>query len=89
MEHEPIEDIPHCHHHHHHLQYHTHHHHHGPSHDVPRSMGEQNKSHYKYFPLFLTDRSLIANSCVVKFLPLCFSGHGLLSYATKYQKNFA
>ncbi|KAH7246392.1 S-adenosyl-L-methionine-dependent methyltransferase [Fusarium tricinctum] len=50
MEHEAIEDIPHCHHHHHHLQYHTHHHHHGPSHDVPRSMGEQNKSHYNRVP---------------------------------------
>lgn len=53
MEHEPVEDIPHCHHHHHHLQYHTHHHHHGPSHEVPRSMGEQNKAHYKYEPFNL------------------------------------
>ncbi|EXL53916.1 hypothetical protein FOCG_07036 [Fusarium oxysporum f. sp. radicis-lycopersici 26381] len=50
MEHEPVEDIPHCHHHHHHLQYHTHHHHHGPSHEVPRSMGEQNKAHYNNAP---------------------------------------
>lgn len=43
-----VEDIPHCHHHHHHLQYHSHHHHHGPLQDVPRSMGQQNKSHYKF-----------------------------------------
>ncbi|EXK45927.1 hypothetical protein FOXG_07643 [Fusarium oxysporum f. sp. lycopersici 4287] len=50
MEHEPVEDIPHCHHHHHHLQYHTHHHHHGPSHEIPRSMGEQNKAHYNNAP---------------------------------------
>ncbi|KAI7765861.1 hypothetical protein LZL87_000974 [Fusarium oxysporum] len=52
MEHDPVEDIPHCHHHHHHhhLQYHTHHHHHGPSHEVPRSMGEQNKTHYSNAP---------------------------------------
>ncbi|KAG8355049.1 hypothetical protein FVEN_g6970 [Fusarium venenatum] len=43
---QPTEDIPHCHHHHHHLQYHTHHHHHGPLQDVPRSIGQHNKSHY-------------------------------------------
>ncbi|OBS21735.1 hypothetical protein FPOA_08072 [Fusarium poae] len=45
-----VEDIPHCHHHHHHLQYHTHHHHHGPLQDVPRSMGQHNKSHYSNAP---------------------------------------
>ncbi|KAI1040202.1 hypothetical protein LB505_005425 [Fusarium chuoi] len=51
MEREPVEDVPHCHHHHHHLQYHAHHHHHhGPSHEVPRSMGEHNKSHYNNAP---------------------------------------
>ncbi|KAF4967258.1 hypothetical protein FSARC_5170 [Fusarium sarcochroum] len=50
MEHEPMEDVPHSHHHHHHLQCHTHHHHHGPAQDVPRSLGEQNKSHYNNIP---------------------------------------
>ncbi|KAF4434340.1 hypothetical protein F53441_13711 [Fusarium austroafricanum] len=50
MEHEPVDDIPHCHHHHHHLQYHTHHHHHGPPQSIPRSMGQQSKSHYDNVP---------------------------------------
>ncbi|KAF4977281.1 hypothetical protein FZEAL_6169 [Fusarium zealandicum] len=48
MEHEaPIDETPHCHHHHHHLQHHAHHHHHGPPPDMERSVGEQNKAHFK------------------------------------------
>ncbi|QPC61943.1 hypothetical protein HYE67_004174 [Fusarium culmorum] len=58
-----VEDIPHCHHHHHHLQYHTHHHHHGPLQDVPRSMGQQNKSHYNNVPPMIFQWPWIVELC--------------------------
>ncbi|GKU20590.1 unnamed protein product [Fusarium langsethiae] len=58
-----VKDIPHCHHHHHHLQYHTHHHHHGPLQDVPRSMGQQNKSHYNNAPPVMFQWPWIVELC--------------------------
>ncbi|KAH7191982.1 S-adenosyl-L-methionine-dependent methyltransferase [Fusarium flagelliforme] len=59
---QPVEDIPHCHHHHHHLQYHTHHHH-GPPQDVPRSMGQHNKSHYNNVPAMMFQWPWIIELC--------------------------